>query len=206
LAGAGLPVFPAIISGVRSFTAASFYVLLLQLPVSALVCWPLFYVALRIGNPTTAAVAGWLWAVFPAESLYPSNGYGLLVFRTAGDQSALERLPPDHDPRRYFILYGLFWGSACCESGVWSVFLSASGLFRVVSSKLHRAADIALVFLWRFLFACLDHPQRRFNSTASSRSLDLHSNCGWKHPIYDNTPGSRIASRVTKGASVCPVG
>jgi len=67
------PFFLAIIFKVfGSFTAASFYVAaFFNCLFSALVCWPLFYVALRIGNRTTAAAAGWLWAVFPSGILIP---------------------------------------------------------------------------------------------------------------------------------------
>src|SRR5215470_10436360 len=70
------PVYPLFLAGIFKvfgvFGVTSFYVAsLFNCVFSALVCLPLFCVALKIGNRTTAVLAGWLWAVFPSGILIP---------------------------------------------------------------------------------------------------------------------------------------
>jgi len=199
------PFFLAIIFKVfGSFTAASFYVAaFFNCLFSALVCWPLFYVALRIGNRTTAAVAGWLWAVFPSGILIPfewiwdSSLSALLAISLLWSTFRLT----DDPRRRNFILYGLFWGFCLLVNpalGAVFPFLLLWIYFRVGSSKLHRAANIALVLSLAIL-VCLPWTIR--NAVQFHRFIPVRSDLPFElwmgnNPIYDQH--SRQLNRITR--------
>ncbi len=199
------PFFLAIIFKVfGSFTAASFYLAaFFNCLFSALVCWPLFYVALRIGNRTAAAVAGWLWAVFPSGILIPfewiwdSSLSALLAISLLWSTFRLT----DDPRRRNFILYGLFWGFCLLVNpalGAVFPFLLLWIYFRVGSSKLHRAANIALVLSLAIL-VCLPWTIR--NAVQFHRFIPIRSDLPFElwmgnNPIYDQH--SRQLNRITR--------
>lgn len=83
------PVYPLLLGGVMrlfgSYTFASYVAaVLLNILFSTLVCLPLYYAARRIGGIRVAALAAWLWAIFPNailltyESLWETSLSALL--------------------------------------------------------------------------------------------------------------------------------
>jgi hypothetical protein len=199
------PFFLAIIFKVfGSFTAASFYAAaFFNCVFSALVCWPLFYAALRIGNRGTAVAAGWLWAVFPSGILIP--------FEWIWDTSLSALLAiclllatfhlTDDPRRRNFILHGLFWGFSLLVNpalGAVFPFLLLWIYLRVSSSKLRRLADIALVVCLAIL-VCLPWTLR--NAVQFHRFIPIRSDFPFElwmgnNPIYDEH--SRQMNRITR--------
>jgi hypothetical protein len=202
------PVYPFFLAGIfrvfGTFTASSFYAAaLFNCLFSALVCWPLFYVALRIGNQATAAAAGWLWAAFPSGILIPFEwiwdtslsavlAIGLLwaTFRVADDSR-----------RRNFILYGLLWGFCLLVNpalGAVFPFLLLWVYFRVRSANPRWLADLALVLSLTIL-VCLPWSVR--NTVQFHRFIPIRSDFPFElwmgnNPIYDQH--SRQLNRITR--------
>lgn len=202
------PVYPVILASIfklfGSFTVASFYAAAVSNCIfSALVCWPLFGVALRIGNPATAAGAGWLWAVVPSGILIPFEwiwdtslsallAISLLwaTFRVADDSR-----------RRNFIWYGLFWGFCLLVNpalGAVLPFLLIWIYFRRRSGHPRRLADIPVVVCLAIL-VCLPWTVR--NALQFHRFIPVRSDFPFElwmgnNPIYDEH--SRQLNRITR--------
>lgn len=202
------PVYPfflaAIFKTFGSFTVVSFYAAaLFNCVFSALVCWPLFHCALRIGNRTTAAAAGWLWAVFPSgvvipfEWIWDSSLSALLAISLLW---ATFRLADD-SRRRNFIFYGLFWGFCLLVNpalGSVLPFLLIWIYLRIGSSDRRRLAHIALVICLAIL-VCLPWTIR--NAVQFHRFIPIRSDFPFElwmgnNPIYD--PHSRQLNRITR--------
>jgi hypothetical protein len=199
------PFFLAIIFKVfGSFTVASFYAAaLFNCVFSALVCWPLFYAALRIGNRSTAAAAGWLWAVFPSGILIPfewiwdSSLSALLAISLLW---ATFRLTDD-PRRRNFFFYGMFWGFCLLVNpalGAVFPFLLLWIYFRINSSKLRRLGTIVLILSLAIL-VCLPWTIR--NAVQFHRLIPIRSDFPFElwmgnNPIYDQH--SRQLNRITR--------
>jgi hypothetical protein len=202
------PVYPVFLASIfklfGSFTVASFYAAAVSNCIfSALVCWPLFYVALRVGNPATAAAAGWVWAVVPSGILIPFEwiwdtslsallAISLLwaTFRVADDSR-----------RRNFILYGLFWGFCLLVNpalGAVLPFLLIWIYFRRRSAHPRRLTDITLVVCLAIL-VCLPWTVR--NALQFHRFIPVRSDFPFElwmgnNPIYDEN--SRQLNRITR--------
>ena len=202
------PVYPFFLASIfkvfGTFTVASFYIAaFFNCVFSALVCWPLFYAALRIGNRSTAVVAGWLWAIFPSGILIPfewiwdSSLSALLAitllwasFRLAGDSR-----------RRNFILYGLFWGFCLLVNpalGAVFPFLLVWIYFRTNDSPRRRLVDVALVVSLAVL-VCVPWTVR--NAVQFHRLIPIRSDYPFElwmgnNPIYDQH--SRQINRITR--------
>ncbi len=72
------PVYPLILAGIFKlfgvFTVRSYYAAaLLNCIFSSLTCVPLFFRRKRIGGMFTAALAAWIWALFPSGIIMPSE-------------------------------------------------------------------------------------------------------------------------------------
>ena len=70
------PVYPLLVASIFKlfgiFTLRSFYAAVsLNCLFSSLATMPLFYAGKRIGGLTIAAVAGWIWAIFPSGVILP---------------------------------------------------------------------------------------------------------------------------------------
>src|SRR6201998_1386393 len=113
------PVYPLVLAGVfelfGTFTLASFYAAIsLNCIFSSLACIPVYYSGKRIGGTVLAALAAWLWAIFPAGIVMPFEWIwdtslsalwaGLLLFTTLSLSDSLNY--------RDATLYGLLWGIA----------------------------------------------------------------------------------------------
>ena len=202
------PVYPLLLATLfklfGSFTVASFYAAAsFNCVFSALVCWPLFFAALRIGNRATAAAAGWLWAVFPSGILIPfewiwdSSLSALLAIALLW---ATFRLADDTH-RRNFISYGLFWGFCLLVNpalGAVFPFLLAWIYFRMKPSPRRRLADLALVVSLTLL-VCVPWTIR--NAVQFHRFIPIRSDYPFElwmgnNPIYDDQ--SRQVNRITR--------
>jgi len=199
------PFFLAILFKVfGNFTVAAFYAAaFFNCVFSALVCWPLFYAALRIGNRATAAAAGWLWAVFPSGILIP--------FEWIWDTSLSALLAisllwftfrlVDDTRRKNFVLCGLFWGFCLLVNpalGAVFPFLLLWICFRINSSAPRRLGQIALVVLLAIL-VCLPWTIR--NAVQFHRLIPIRSDFPFElwmgnNPIYDQH--SRQLNRITR--------
>jgi hypothetical protein len=113
------PLYPLLLSGIlrvfgiytyQSWVAA----VLMNICFSTLACVPVYFTAKRLGGITVAALAGWLWAIFPNaillsfQSLWDTSLSALLgiavvwaTLRVAGSARPVE-----------WWAYGLLWGTA----------------------------------------------------------------------------------------------
>ncbi|HET7107359.1 MAG TPA: glycosyltransferase family 39 protein [Candidatus Acidoferrum sp.] len=202
------PVYPLFLSAIfklfGTFTVASFYAAaFFNCVFSALVCWPLFYAALRIGNRATAAAAGWIWAVFPSGILIPFEWIwdsSLSALLAIGLLFATLRLADD-PRRRNLIFYGLFWGFCLLVNpalGSVFPFMLLWIYLRMNASHFERLRHLALVVCLAVL-VCLPWTIR--NAVRFHRLIPVRSNFPFElwignNPIYD--PHSRQVNRITR--------
>lgn len=202
------PVYPFFLASIfkmfGTFSVASFYAAaLFNCVFSALVCWPLFYVGLRIGNGATAAAAGWIWALFPSGILIPFEWIWDTSLSALLAISLLWAtfLLADDSRRRNFILYGLFWGFCLLVNpalGAFFPFLLVWIYFRAGSPKLRRLGHIVLVICLAVL-VCLPWTVR--NAIQFHRFIPIRSDFPFElwmgnNPIYDGH--SRQMNRITR--------
>ena len=72
------PVYPYLTAGVFKVfgiysTASAFVLLFLQSLISALNCWPLYHVALKLFGRRMAVWSGWAWVFFPYGVYFPAE-------------------------------------------------------------------------------------------------------------------------------------
>lgn len=119
------PVYPLLLGGIMKvfgpYTFASYVAaVVLNILFSTAVCVPLFFAAKQIGGTQVAAVATWLWAVFPNailltyESLWETSLSALLGAMLLW---ATLRVTGTRD-RRAWAGYGLLWGLALMTNAV----------------------------------------------------------------------------------------
>ena len=202
------PVYPLFLSSIfrlfGTFTVASFYAAaLFNCVFSALVCWPLFYAALRIANRGTAAVTGWLWAVFPSGILIPFEWIwdtSLSALLAISLVLATFRLADD-TRRRNLIFYGLFWGYCLLVNpalGSVFPFMLLWIYLRMKTSHLERLGQLALIACLAVL-VCLPWTIR--NAVQFHRFIPIRSDFPFElwmgnNPIYDQH--SRQLNRITR--------
>ena len=111
------PAFPLLLAGIfRVFGAYTLRaweaIVLFNILCCTLACVPLFYAAKRIGGVGLAAVAAWLWAIFPnaillpVESMWDASISALLVATILWATLALA----ESERMRDWLAYGLLWG------------------------------------------------------------------------------------------------
>lgn len=110
------PVYPLLIAGIFRvfgiYTFASYVsAVLLNIFFSALTCVPTFFAGKRIASLGTAAIAAWLWAVFPnaivfTVSIWDASLSALLAATILWATLALS----DSSKARDWLGYGLLWG------------------------------------------------------------------------------------------------
>jgi hypothetical protein len=110
------PVYPLLIAGVFRifgiYTFASYVAaILLNIAFSTATCVPVFYAGKRIGGLGTAAIAAWLWAVFPNAILFTVSIWdvSLSALLVATIVWASLALAGSTSPRDW-VGYGLLWG------------------------------------------------------------------------------------------------
>jgi len=117
------PVYPLILAGIFRifgvYTLASFAAAAgLNILFSTLTILPLYHAARRVGGTGVAALAAWLWAVFPnaiklpVESIWEASLAALLAAAILWATLALA----DSQKIRSWCAYGLLWGLALMTS------------------------------------------------------------------------------------------
>lgn len=111
------PVYPLLVAGIfkifGTFTLRSFYAAVsVNCIFSALATIPLVYAGKRVGGARTAAIAGWIWAIFPTGVVLPFEWIwdtSLSVLLAAALLWSTLELK-DSSKKRDFGFYGLLWG------------------------------------------------------------------------------------------------
>jgi len=202
------PVYPLIVACLFKllgiFTLRSFYAaVFLNCVFSSFASFPLFHAGKRVGGPATAALAAWIWAIFPSGIILPFEWVWdtslSALLATALLWATLELA--ESSRRRDFALYGLLWGLALLTNpalGALLPFLLGWVLYR------HRCNRVLLVRLGLLtvvviLFACLPWTVR--NSLQFHRFIPLRSNFPFEfwsgnNEIFDEH--SREVNRITR--------
>jgi 4-amino-4-deoxy-L-arabinose transferase-like glycosyltransferase len=202
------PVYPLLLACVfklfGTFTLWSFYVaVLLNCVSSSLACIPVFLAGKRIGGTPTAALATWLWAIFPAGIILPFEWIwdtSLSVLLAAALLWATLELA-DPSRRRDFVLYGLLWGLSLLTNpaiGALLPFLMGWLLYR---QRANHGQQLRLVTLpvAMILLTCLPWTTR--NYVQFHRFIPLRSNFPYElwsgnNEIFDER--SREVNRITR--------
>lgn len=202
------PVYPLLIAGVfklfGTFTLPAFIAsVILNCLFSSLTCIPLFHVGKRIGGPMTAALASWLWAVFPSGIILPFEWVwdtSLSALLAAVLLWASFRLA-DSTRGRDFALYGLLWGFSLLTNPAlgallpfqfgWVLYCHRGNGVQNLRSAL---VTVALVFL-----TCLPWMVR--NNVRFQRLIPMRSNFPYEfwsgnNEIFDEH--SRAVNRITR--------
>ncbi len=202
------PVYPFFLATIfkvfGTFTVASFYAAaLFNCVFSAVASCPLYYTAIRVGDRSTAAAAGWLWALFPSGILMP--------FEWIWDTSLSALLGvtllwttfviAENPRRRNFLFYGLFWGFCLLVNpalGAVFPFLLLWIYLRTRAAKLAGLGDVLLVISLAIL-VCLPWSIR--NTVQFHRFIPIRSDFPFElwmgnNPIYD--PHSHQVTRITR--------
>ena len=111
------PLYPWMLAGVfrvfGAFTLHAFYAAAaLNILFSAGTCVPIYFVAKRIGNITSASLAAWLWALFPNAIMIPFQWIwdtSLTTLLAAGILWAT-LVVAESRRMRDWCAYGLLWG------------------------------------------------------------------------------------------------
>jgi len=171
------PVYPLILAGIfRIFGLYTFPSFLaaagLNILFSVATCIPIYYIGRRLGGRSVAALATWLWAVFPnaiklpVESIWDSSLAALLAaiilwvtLSLAGSRRATN-----------WCAYGLLWGFALMTSPVLLSLLPFLLGWLVYRSRSWRNAALALAMA---ILCCLPWTAR--NYTVFHRFIPLRS-------------------------------
>ena len=206
------PAYPLFLAGIFKvsgiFSGASFYVAGLSNCVfSALACLPLFYAALRIGNRTTAALAGWLWAMFPSGILIPfewiwdSALSALLAIGLLWAAFLLLERPQ----RRNFVFYGLFSGFCLLVNPALGAVLPFLLSWIYLRTRSLQPTGMQDVLLAACLAALVCVPWTIRNAVQFHHVVPIRSDYPFElwmgnNPIYDEH--SREVNRITRHEQV----
>ena len=202
------PVYPLLLAVLfklfGTFTLASFYAaVLLNCAFSSFACIPVYYAGRRISGPPAAALAAWIWAVFPSGIVMP--------FEWIWDTSLSALLGAallwatlwlaDSMGYREASLYGLLWGVSLLTNpalGSLLPFLYGWIFYRHVSNKPLRASPL-LVSLGVVILVCTPWTLR--NYIQFHRFIPLRSNFVYEfwsgnNEIFDEH--SRAINRITR--------
>jgi len=202
------PVYPLLIAAIfklfGSFTVASFYLAALMNTVfSALACIPLFYAGKRIAGVEVAAVACWIWAIFPSGVMMPFEWIwdpSLSAFFAAALLWTTLYVA-DSRRARDFALYGLLWGVSLLTNpglGALLPFLLGWMAYRQFRSGSFRLMPLMVVFA--VLFACC-LPWTIRNAVQFHRLIPVRANFPYElwsgnNEIFDEH--SRAVNRITR--------
>jgi len=202
------PVYPfflaCIFKAFGIFGVASFYVAgLFNCLFSGLVCVPLFHAALRLGNRTTAVLAGWLWAMFPSGILIPFEWIwdSSLSALLAASLLWATFLAAEAPQQRNFIFYGLFWGFCLLVNPALGAVLPFLLLWIYVRTSSSKRVGMQNVLLAASLAASVCVPWTIRNAVQFHRVVPIRSDYPFElwmgnNPIYDEH--SREVNRITR--------
>jgi len=202
------PVYPLLLAVLfklfGTFTLASFYAAVsLNCAFSSLACIPVCYAGQRIGKPVAAALAAWIWAVFPSGIVMPFEWIwdtSLSALLGAALLWATLRIG-DSISCREASLYGLLWGVSLLTNpalGSLLPFLWAWIFYRHVASKTLRASPLLLA-AGVMILVCTPWTLR--NYVQFHRFIPLRSNFVYEfwsgnNEIFDEH--SRATNRITR--------
>lgn len=202
------PVYPLLVACIfklfGTFTLRSLYATVsLNCIFSGLATVPLFYAAKRIAGVTTAVVAGWIWAIFPAGIVLPFQWIwetSLSVLLAAALLWCTIKLK-DSSRQRDFALYGLLWGISLLTNpalGAVLPFLIGWLLYQHPGNRVLQLR-LGLITLGMICLACLPWTIR--NYAQFHRVIPLRSNFPsefWSgnNEIFDEH--SRQVNRITR--------
>jgi hypothetical protein len=111
------PVFPYLLAGIFKIFGVYSYtsgvvITILNICISAFTCIPIFYIGKRVGGMGVAAVAAWLWAVFPNAVLMPIEWIWDTSLAALAAALILWATMAIRDSQRLrdWVGYGLLWG------------------------------------------------------------------------------------------------
>jgi hypothetical protein len=202
------PVYPLLVAGIfklygiftlRSFEAA----VILNCIFSALATIPLFHAGKRIGGLTTAALAGWIWAIFPSGVILPFEWIwdtSLSVLLAAALLWTTLELR-DYSRLRNFALYGLLWGLSLLANPALGALLPFLIGWLLYQHRGNRALQLrlGLLSLAMLVLTCLPWTVR--NYVQFHRFIPLRSNFPFEfwsgnNEIFDEH--SREVNRITR--------
>jgi 4-amino-4-deoxy-L-arabinose transferase-like glycosyltransferase len=202
------PVYPLLLAALfklfGTFTLASCYAaVLLNCVFSSLACIPIYYSGRRIGGPVAAALAAWIWAVFPSGIVMPFEWIwdtSLSVLLGAALLWATLRLR-DSLGYREASLYGLLWGVSLLTNpalGSLLPFLFGWIFSRHVSTKTLDAARLLLA-IGVMILVCVPWTLR--NWIQFHRFIPLRSNFAYEfwsgnNEMFDEH--SHAINRITR--------
>ncbi len=202
------PVYPFFLSCIFRlfgvFTVPSFYAAaIFNCVFSAMVCLPLFLLAERIGNRTSAWAAACIWAVFPSAILIPFEWIWDTSLSALLAITLLWRtfLLAENPQRGKFIFYGLFWGFCLLTNpalGGVLPFLLLWLYLRIRSQSPSASPNLVLAIVLA-LVVCLPWTIR--NAVVFHRLIPVRSDLPFElwmgnNPIYDEH--SREINRITR--------
>jgi hypothetical protein len=203
-----VPVYPFLLAGIFRvfgvFTLASFYAAaLLNCLFSALACFPIFLVGKRVSVIPAAAVAAWLWALFPSGIVMPAEWIwdtSLSALLAATLLWATLRLAESLLLRDY-VTYGLLWGLSLLTNpalGALFPFLVGWIAYRHHRRSSLRPKSLLLVFA---IVATLCFPWTVRNAVQFHRLIPMRSNFPFElwlgnNEVYDEH--SRELNRITR--------
>lgn len=202
------PVYPLIVAGIFKlfgiFTLRSFYTAIsLNCVFSALAAVPLFYAAKRVAGLTTAAIAGWIWALFPAGIILPSEWIwdtSLSVLLAPALLCSTVELK-DRPRQRDFALYGLLWGFSLLTNPALGSLLPFLVGWVVFQYRRNRALQIRLGLATCAVLVLTCLPWTVRNYVQFHRFIPLRSNFPYEfwsgnNEIFDEH--SRAVNRITR--------
>jgi hypothetical protein len=203
-----VPVYPLLLAAIFKvlgvFTLASFYAAaLLNCIFSALACFPIFSVGKRVSGLPAAAVAAWLWAVFPSGILMPTEWIwdtSLSALLAATLLWATLRLA-ESSRNRDFVAYGALWGlSLLTNPALGALFPFHFGwiVYRHYRQGSQHPVRLALAVA---ILAAICLPWTVRNAIQFHRLIPLRSNFPFElwmgnNEIYDEH--SRAVNRITR--------
>ena len=202
------PIYPLFLAGIFKvfgiFGVASFYVAgIFNCVFSALACVPLFHVARRIGNRTTAGLAAWLWAVFPSGILIPFEWIWDSSLSALFAVSLLWAtfLVAEAPQQRNFVYYGLFWGFCLLVNPALGAVLPFLLLWLYFHWRSAKPAGLQNVFLAACIAALVCVPWTIRNAAQFHRFIPIRSDYPFElwmgnNPIYDEH--SHEVNRITR--------
>jgi len=202
------PVYPLLVAGIfklfgtftlRSFDAAVF----LNCVFSSLATFPLFCAGRRIAGLPTAALAGWIWAIFPSgvilpfEWIWDTSLSALLAAALLWSTLELK----DSSRQRNFALYGLLWGVSLLTNPALGALLPFLLGWLLYQHRRNRILQVrlGLVTLAVVVLMCLPWTAR--NYVQFHRFIPLRSNFPFEfwsgnNEIFD--AHSREVNRITR--------
>jgi Dolichyl-phosphate-mannose-protein mannosyltransferase len=202
------PVYPLLVAAIfkcfGTFTLKSFYAAVsLNCISSALATVPLFYGAKRITGSATAALAGWIWAIFPAGIMLPFEWIwdtSLSVLLAAALLWATVKLKSDPCWQDCG-WYGLLWGVSLLTNPTLGAVLPflLGWLIYQRRGNLPQQIRLARVTLGAALLVCAPWTIR--NAVQFHRLIPLRSNFPYEfwsgnNEIFDQH--SREVNRITR--------